>query len=107
MELMNERHQVRTVADRHLRAYPDPSFVYWDKTTAGDTQAKLRAIDPEKATAADVAAIVGNGSWVEQKECSECGATGWDTVQLGDPERETVCICAACLKAAVRLVKHA
>lgn len=107
MELMNERHQVRDVADRHLRAYPDPRFVYANKTTAGDMQAKLRALDPEEATAEDVAAIVGNRSWVEQKECNECGAAGWDTVQLGDPERETVCICAACLKAAVRLVKHA
>lgn len=107
MELMSERNQVRTVADKHLRAYPDPAFVYLDKTTAGEKQAALRALDPETATAADVAAVMGNGSWVEQKECGECGTTGWDAVQLGDPEQETVCICMKCLTAAARLAKHA
>lgn len=107
MELMSERNQVRTVADRHLRAYPDPAYVYWDKTTAGEKQAQLRALDPETATAADVAAIIGNGNWVEPKECGECGATGWDAVELGDPESESVCICMKCLKAAARLAKHA
>lgn len=102
MELMSERNQVRTVADRFQRAYRNPALVCWDNTTAGEKQAQLRALDPETATAADVVAIIGNGSWVEPKECGECGAIGWDAVELGNPERASVCVCAKCLKAASR-----
>jgi hypothetical protein len=68
---------------------------------------ELAALDVETATAADVAEIVGNGSWVGKNICNACKAETWDAVQLGEPpdcESSTVTICADCLRSALRLL---
>jgi hypothetical protein len=105
MELLNERNQVRTVARRwHCQ--------YGAGTYGGDKRrrmvgAELAALDVETATAADVAELVGNGSWVCKNICHECGADTWDAVQVGqapDYESSTAIICGDCLRAALRLL---
>ncbi len=105
MELLNERNQVRTVARRWHSQYGAGTY-------GGDKRGRmvgdeLAALDTESATAADVAEIVGNGSWVVKYTCHECGAETWDAVQVGQPpdcESSTATICSNCLSAALRLL---
>ncbi len=105
MELLNERNQVRTVARRWHSQYGAGTY-------GGDKRGRmvgdeLAALDTESATAADVAEIVGNGSWVVKYTCHECGAETWDAVQVGQPpdcESSTATICGNCLSAALRLL---
>ena len=69
--------------------------------------AKLVALDTETATAADVAAIIGNESWVRVEDCSDCGAKYLKSVtQLGeepDYESQTAYVCDDCLRKALAL----
>ena len=105
MELLSERNQVRTVANRWRRQYGAGTY-------GGDKRVRmvgneLAALNAETATAAEVAEIVGNGSWVCKNICHECGAETWDAVQVGQPpdyESCTATICADCLRAALRLL---
>ncbi len=105
MELLNERNQVRTVARKWHAQYGAGTY-------SGDKRgravgAELAALDVEKASAAEVAEIIGNDSWVAKDSCDECGAETWDAVQLGetpDYGSSTAVICADCLKAALRLL---
>lgn len=105
MQLLDERHQVRTVAQRWRAQYGGGSYGADRRgRMVGD---ELAALDVETATAADVAEIVGNGSWVGKNICNACKAETWDAVQLGEPpdcESSTVTICADCLRSALRLL---
>lgn len=105
MELLNERNQVRMVARRWHALYGAGTYGR-DKRgrMVGD---ELSALDVETATAAEVAEIIGNGSWVRKNTCHECGAETWDAVQVGQPpdyESSTATICGYCLHAALRLL---
>lgn len=69
MELLDERSQVRGVAKRWRAQYGEGTY-------GGDKRkrmvgAELAALDIETATAADVAEIVGNGSWVCMNTCHD------------------------------------
>ena len=105
MKLLNERCQIRNVA-RSWRSQ------YGSGTYGGDKRKRmvgdeLKALDAETATSADVAEIVGNGSWVRMNTCHECGKETWHAVQLGQPpdyESSTATICGDCLRAALRLL---
>jgi hypothetical protein len=106
MKLMNEREQMRTVAQRWAAVYSRGGSYAADakKRRIGE---ELAALDAETSTAADVAAIVGNGSWVCKNTCHECKAETWDAVEVGetpDYESSTATICADCLLAAARLL---
>lgn len=115
MNLLSERNQVRTVAERWKRQYPD----LWRPAVAGkngeprrrgDILAELSGLDNDTATAADVAEIVGNSFWCCAMACHECGQSSWDVVELGeepDWESSTVRICIDCLRKAVALVESA
>ena len=108
MELLNERHQVRTVAEKWRTQHGTGTYVA-DKRgrMVGD---ELAALDPETATADDVAEIIGNRSWVDKSICHECGAETWDAVEVGQPpdyESSTATICGGCLRAALRLLGEA
>ena len=108
MELLNERHQVRTVAKRWRAQYGEGTYVA-DKRgrMVGD---ELAALDPETATADDVAEIIGHRDWVCKNTCHECGAETWDAVEVGQPpdyESCTATICGDCLSAALRLLGDA
>ena len=94
MKLLSEREQVRSVVKRWRERYPDPEFRLRD----------LDALDPETATAEDVAAAMGNRSWVCQRTCDECGEDSWSCVELGeepDDESCTATICEGCLRKAL------
>jgi len=67
-------------------------------------------LDPETATAAQIAEIIGNTSWAQKRSCSECGGESWDIVEIGEPrdyESETANACRDCLVAALRLLDKA
>lgn len=80
MDIKTERGQVRTVAARWRSVYGHGA---WRKDSPKQLiQSKLDALDTEASTGADVAAIIGNGSWVELPECHECGAKTWQRQSL-------------------------
>jgi hypothetical protein len=107
MRLMTEREQLRWVAASWARQYPRGG-----RSTAPDKaaiQKLLDALDVERATADDVASIIGNTSWVQPKECNECGVESWLTVELGeepDYESRTAFVCVGCLRAALVLAEQ-
>lgn len=108
MMVISERKQVREVAASWQASY---GRRHWandpEKQAIG---LKLQALDPETATAAQVAEIIGNESWVKKTACHECGSADWNNVQLGqepDYESHTATICLDCLRAAVRLAEEA
>lgn len=105
MELLNERNQVRTVAKRWRAVYGNGT--YGADKRGRSVGAELEALDAERATAADVAEIVGNKSWVSKNACDECGVETWDAVQVGeepDYESSTAVLCRKCIKAALALL---
>ena len=105
MELLNERNQVRSVARRWQAMYG--AVISRGNERLSIVLNKLAALDVEIATAADVAGIVGNGSWVSKKICHECRAETWDSVEVGQGpgySSEKATICGDCLRAAVRLL---
>ena len=100
MKLLSEREQVRSVVKRWRERYPDPEFRLRD----------LDALDPETATAEDVALAMGNRGWVRQRTCDECGEDSWSCVELGeepDDESCTATICEGCLRKALALIERA
>ena len=109
MKMLSERGQVRSVAKRWRDRYPDPEFRLRDGRIAGDIADRVDAIDPETATAEDVAAAMGNRSWVCQRTCDECGEDSWSCVELGEePDYEscTATICEGCLRKALALIER-
>lgn len=107
MKLMTERGQVLDVADEWRKVYCQGHRYGSDKDSI---QIKLDALDVETATAADVAAIIGNDEWVKPRTCNECGADTYDAVQLGeepDYESSTAIVCLDCLRKAVALFEGA
>lgn len=106
MNLLNERNQVRTVAEKWRRQYGSGSYGADDRgRNVGD---ELSQLDKETATAEQVAEIIGNKSWVSKVTCDECGVQTWDAVQIGeepDYESATAEICADCLRAALKLLE--
>lgn len=106
MKLITERTQVRDVANRWANAYPKTGPYGRDPQKQAITKA-LVALDAETATAADVAAIIGNDSWCGPKKCHECGAVVNVAVQVGeepDYESSTATLCLACLEKALALM---
>lgn len=95
MRPITERTQVRRVAAAWAATYAD-----WDHDEEKQAIGKrLAALDPEKATAKDVAEIIGNRSWTH-RQCDECGAMHVDLVALGD-----VRVCEQCLRDALNLIR--
>jgi hypothetical protein len=67
---------------------------------------QLASLDTDTATPEDVAAIIGNGTWVSIQKCTEC--TDIAVVRVGDDdddyESETVYLCRSCVKKVYDLV---
>lgn len=106
MKHIKERNMVRDVAARWRSIYGSGQYGN-DKL---EILQRLEALDPETATAEQVAAIIGNNTWAGPEACSECGIESWGVVQLGeepDYESQTTLICRACLLEAVRLIDEA
>ena len=96
-----ERSEIRTVAKRWDRQYPRGTSASTDRTSAA-----LHALNAEAATAEDVEAIIGNGSWVRLPECEHCGKKTRHAVGfgLGDMECPPSWVCLECLRAAVAML---
>lgn len=109
MIVLDERTQVKQAIQRWVAMYG------LDRTYGADKRgrrvgAELMALDQDTATAADVAEIIGNSSWVRERACNECGKETWDVVEIGEPpcyESATACVCRDCLRAALRLLGDA
>lgn len=106
MKVITERTLIQGVAARWRESYG-----YRDKTYGADKQViaqQLEALDKDKATAAEVKAIIGNDSWTEVGRCHECDSVALTLVQLGqDPDYEsrTAEICIPCLKKSIKLAR--
>jgi hypothetical protein len=106
MKLITERTQVREVAAMWANSYPLSEPYGRDPDKQAITRA-LAALDAETATAADVAAIIGNDTWCGPSTCHECGAVVDVAVQVGEePEYEsrTATLCFACVEQALTLI---
>jgi hypothetical protein len=104
MKFLNERVLIREVAQRWAEQY---SGAHWrkDKETQ-DIVRKLKALDPETATAADVAAIIGNDSWTRIDHCDECRVENLpEAVMLADDSSSSATVCLPCLRKAVKLAR--
>lgn len=109
MHLLNERNQVRKIADIWLAQYGLYGSYSADNRKRNVGQ-ELLALDKETATAEVVAEIIGNALCVCQQECGECGTKSWNIVEIGEPpdyESATAYLCVDCLRAAVKLVEDA
>ena len=104
MKLLTERTLIREVAQRWAEQYSD---AYWRKDKEKqDIGRRLKALDPERATASDVADIIGNDSWTRIDHCEECGAENIPAaVRLADTTSGATDICLPCLRKAVRLAE--
>ena len=108
MKLLDERTQVRKVAERWFRQYGEGT--YGADKRGRMVGRELKALDPETATADEVAEIVGHCGWVCPQQCNECKANSWQVVQLGDEpdyESRTANVCADCLRKALSLTRNA
>lgn len=90
MKFITAREKILNVAGRWARQYPDGKAGHH-----ADVSAKLQALNPATATAAEVNAIIGNDSWTTEW-CDECGTYHEAVIQLG--EDANIHLCANCAK---------
>ena len=106
MQLLNERTQVRAVAQSWAAQYGRGT--YGADTRGRLVGEELLALNTETATAEEVAEITANTSWVSAKACGECGAQLWDIVQIGETpisvDSCTAYLCRKCLVDAIELI---
>lgn len=109
MKLLTERVLIREVARRWKAQYAAyKSHGGKDAKEKQDIGRKLAALDGETATAADVAAIIGNDSWTRIDHCDECGADNLPAaVRLAEDSESSADICLPCLRKAMRLAAGA
>lgn len=109
MRIVTQRDIIRCVAGRWAQQYrhaiADPKDSPWpDGRTKKSVHEELKALDPEKATTADVDRIIGNGSWTTLR-CDECGEQTDLALCLGEHGYESAAydLCAKCVLAAFAL----
>lgn len=110
MRIIDERHQVRGVAERWKQQYcrDNGQWMGFGGDSA-EIYTKLSALDPETAVASEVAAIIGNNSWAGPQPCNECGETVGRVVEIGQPpdyESATAQICEGCIRKALALFQQ-
>jgi hypothetical protein len=108
MEAITTRTLIRSVAARWRGQYGDPTALGHDDRKMA-AAAALDALDPETATAAEVASIIGNDSWTSIR-CDECGRRVDAAVRVGEePARDssTAIVCRECLARALDLLDAA
>lgn len=86
--LIDERSQIRSVLSRWREQYPLPN------SERASVERKLGALNLETATAGDVAAIIGNHSWVGPTKCDGCSREFGVVARVGqEPDyRLTHCV---------------
>jgi hypothetical protein len=104
VKLINERMLIREVAARWRAQYGHGNYAN-DAEKQGK-QKSLDAIDPETASADDIASIIGNRSWTDVPKCDECNRATLAVVEVGEPpdyESATARLCAECARAAAMM----
>lgn len=111
MKIITQRQLIQNVANKwRAKCEPftndAPLFSVRNGINTGKTKKEiaeeLDALDKDKASAQDVAAIIGNESWTRLK-CNECGSEPEAVLRVGeepDYESQTACLCKTCVKAA-------
>jgi hypothetical protein len=111
MKLTTQRDLIRSVATRWRQQYEPfthdtPLFSvrngHRQVIPKKEIAASLEALDKETATAADVAAIIGNESWT-RLTCDECGKDTDAVIMVGqepDYESHTASLCRSCVERA-------
>jgi hypothetical protein len=103
VKLITIRSQIRDVAARFSAQYRGNS----GNPAWRETIARLEHLDKETATPEDVAAIIGNKSWVAYTHtCNDCGKESEIVVMVGDEpdyDSHTAWICPSCLQKALTL----
>lgn len=106
MKLIDTRNQIRTVAERWKNLFfRKGAWASYVHNPAEQIYHKLISLDPEVATEAQVAFIIGNASWIGQT-CSECEKHR-AVIEVGQPpdyESHTAYLCTTCLAKAYDLV---
>lgn len=107
MRILNERTQIKDAIKNFVEMYGLET--YGADKRGRSIGKELLALDPETATRSEVNKIIGNGAWVSEVTCGECGKQTWDIVEIGeepDYESATAYICIDCLKKAVNLIEE-
>jgi len=111
VKVITQRDLIRGVAyswgkqyARHMEK--DPEYGLATGESYMSIHLELLALNSETATAEDVEAIIGNGSWTGLK-CNECGKYPVSVIQVGDEpdyESSTAHLCALCARDAAALM---
>lgn len=105
MNIQHFRPKMRTVAERWKETYFRDGGGGWNNGAFGSSEEiynKLAALDPATATPAQVAAILGNDSWILFR-CEECSLMHPIVVSYGDSP--TVELCLDCLRVGGEVAK--
>jgi len=103
MRVITIRSQIRDVSKRWDETYRDRERLTLDKGYNAEIKViceRLAALDLETATAAEIAAIIGNDTWVEPKNCDECSGVFGTVIEIGEKpnwESRTAYVCCDCL----------
>lgn len=65
---------------------------------------ELQSLDVETATADQVNEIIGNTAWAGPLTCSQCRASTYDIIEVGQElgyDSQTAYLCKACLRSAM------
>lgn len=101
------RTRIRGVADAWAAQYA--GYKFDDQGRKKEIGKRLRDLDKEAATVADVEAIIGNGSWT-RLECDQCGEPVEAVVRFGpepDYDTSTAFACEPCVAAALDAIRRA
>lgn len=99
-----ERELVVSVARRWRKQFFSGGAWYKLAHDAEVTYRKLMELDRKTATAADVAAIIGNPGWVAPEACNECEDKSWNSVRVAeDSQGDGTVLCPDCLHVALSI----
>jgi hypothetical protein len=101
--LPSRREMIRSVADRWHHQYCVKGV--WGYTVSGSaetTYLALKALDPEKATSAEVEAILPR--WIDHF-CYVCSSYHQPAVRVGYYSESSAIVCMGCVKKALALLE--
>lgn len=107
MKVITTRSRILSVRERWSRPYPEGRDFRSYCLDVKAIRAKLAALNLETATAADVAAILGDTRWTDL-ECDECHRLVDAVIEVGGPpddEAPTARVCRACLTVALEMLE--
>lgn len=100
--ILTERDCIRSVRDRWNSRYPDDNFRFVQGETAGAVRKRLKRLNLDTCSRADVDKAIGRDGWADAK-CDVCGKAKPAVLQFGDKGYDCtgIDICEDCLKEAL------